>query len=126
MSEKKTQPSRKKKATVSQLNVPPKPDYKEKRNHIMSTIMGSLMTDIDDKWKEIENMMGDLKGTKYQLTQLDISHAFFAALMANMTHMGDEEDVFIASQMGVRFAMGFLDHVAEHHGGWGDDPDTKH
>ena len=49
--------------------------------------------ELDDKWKEIENMMGDLKGTKYQLTQLDISHAFFAALMANMTHMGDEEDV---------------------------------
>ena len=122
MSEKKTQTRRKKKATVTQLNVPPKPDYKEKRNHIMSTIMGSLMTDIDDKWKEIENMMGDLKGTKYQLTQLDISHAFFAALMANMTHMGDEEDVFLASQMGIRFAMGFLDHVAEHHGGW-DDPD---
>ena len=114
MSEKKTQTRRKKKATVTQLNPPPKPDYKEKRNHIMSTIMGSLMTD-----------MGDLKGTKYQLTQLDISHAFFAALMANMTHMGDEEDVFIASQMGIRFAMGFLDHVAEHHGGWGD-PDTKH
>ena len=122
MSEKKTQTRRKKKATVTQLNVPPKPDYKEKRSHIMSTIMGSLMTDIDDKWKEIENMMGDLKGTKYQLTQLDISHAFFAALMANMTHMGDEEDVFLASQMGIRFAMGFLDHVAEHHGGW-DDPD---
>ena len=122
MSEKKTQTRRKKKATVTQLNVPPKPDYKEKRSHIMSTIMGSLMTDIDDKWKEIENMMGDLKGTKYQLTQLDISHAFFAALMANMTHMGDEEDVFLASQMGIRFAMGFLDHVAEHQGGW-DDPD---
>ena len=125
MSEKKTQTRRKKKATVTQLNVPPKPDYKEKRNHIMSTIMGSLMTDIDDKWKEIENMMGDLKGTKYQLTQLDISHAFFAALMANMTLMGDEEDVFIAAQMGVRFAMGFLDHVAEHHGGW-DDQGPKH
>ena len=109
MSEKKTQTRRKK-----------------KRNHIMSTIMGSLMNDIDGKWREIEDMMGDLKGTKYQLTQLDISHAFFAALMANMTHMGDEEDVFIASQMGIRFAMGFLDHVAEHHGGWGDDPDTKH
>ena len=126
MSEKKTQTRRKKKATVTQLNPPPKPDYKEKRNHIMSTIMGSLMTDIDDKWKEIENMMGDLKGTKYQLTQLDISHAFFAALMANMTHMGDEEDVFIASQMGIQIRNAvFLDHVAEHHGGW-DDPDTKH
>jgi hypothetical protein len=72
------------------------------KKETMANIVHGLYERIDTMWREIQDSDHD------DVTQVDLLKAFIIAVMMNAEHMGESDEVYLVTQLGVLMGYDFM------------------
>tara|TARA_R100001244_G_C5120694_1_gene123426 strand:+ start:167 stop:517 length:351 start_codon:yes stop_codon:yes gene_type:complete len=75
---------------------------KKAKKETMANIVHGLYERIDTMWREIQDSDHD------DVTQVDLLKAFIIAVMMNAEHMGESDEIYLVTQLGVLMGYDFM------------------